>query len=140
MAFTYTLSTDAGKIRLMVPDNNAANYVFEDDEIDAFLSLEYNNVRRAAALALETIASNEAHVLKVIKLLDLQTDGAKTSDALLKRAKLLRDQADRADAAEDGGAWDIAEWTVSEFAKRERLNNQWQRGSTGDEEVVYVVE
>lgn len=140
MAFTYTLSTDAGKIRLLLPDNNASNYVFEDDEIDAFLSLEYSNVRRAAALALETIASNEAYVLKVIKLLDLQTDGAKTSDALLKRAKLLRDQADRADAAEDGGAWDIAEWTVSEFAKRERLNNQWLRGNTGDEEVVYVVE
>lgn len=140
MAFTYTLSTDAGKVRLMVPDNNASSYVFEDDEIDAFLSLEYSNVRRAAALALETIASNEAYVLKVIELLDLKTDGAKTSDALLKRAKLLRDQADRADAAEDGGAWDIAEWTVSEFAKRERLNNQWQRGSTGDEEVVYVVE
>lgn len=140
MAFTYTLSTDAGKVRLMVPDNNASSYVFEDDEIDAFLSLENSNVRRAAALALETIASNEAYVLKVIELLDLKTDGARTSDALLKRAKLLRDQADRADAAEDGGAWDIAEWTVSEFAKRERLNNQWQRGNTGDEEVVYVVE
>ena len=116
MAFTYTLSTDAGKVRLMVPDNNASSYVFEDDEIDAFLSLENSNVRRAAALALETIASNEAYVLKVIELLDLKTDGARTSDALLKRAKLLRDQADRADAAEDGGAWDIAEWTVSEFA------------------------
>ena len=141
MAFTYDLSTDAGKVRLMVPDNKSTAYVFEDDEIDAFLGLEYDNVRRAAALALETIASNEAYVLKVIKLLDLQTDGAKTSDALLKRAKLLRDQADRADASEDGGAWDIAEWTVSEFAARERLNNQWLRGSTGDDdEPVYVVE
>ena len=129
MAFTYNLATDAGKIRLLIPDNSATNYVFEDDEIDAFLDLEYSNVRRGAALALETIASNEAHVLKVIKLLDLQTDGAKTAEALLKRAKLLRDQADRADASEDGGAWDYAEWTVSEFAGRERLVNEWLRGA-----------
>lgn len=142
MAFTYDVSTDRGKTRLMIPDNTSTAYVFEDDEIDAFLSLEYDNVRRGAALALETIASNEAMVQKVIKLLDLQTDGAKTSDALLKRAKLLRDQADRADAAEDGGAWDIAEWTVSEFAKRERLENQWLRSgsSEAEDEPVYVVE
>lgn len=128
MAFTYTLSDDAGKVRLMLPDNNPSNYVFEDDEIAAFLEIEYSNIRRATALALETIASNEAYTLKVIKLLDLQTDGAKTSDALLKRAKLLRDQADRADAAEDGGSWDIAEWNVSEFAGREILHNSWLRG------------
>lgn len=142
MAFTYDVSTDRGKIRLMIPDNTSTSYVFEDDEIDAFLSLEYDNPRRATALALETIASNEAMVQKVIKLLDLQTDGAKTSDALLKRAKLLRDQADRADAAEDGGAWDIAEWTVSEFAARERLRNQWLRSgsSEAEDDPVYVVE
>lgn len=129
MAFTYSLAADSGKVRLMIPDNNASAYVFEDDEIDAFLSLENSNARRATALALETIASNEAYTLKVIKLLDLQTDGAKTSDALLKRAALLRKQADDADAATDGGSWDIAEWTVSEFAARERLTNQWLRGA-----------
>lgn len=130
MAFTYSLATDAGKVRLLIPDNNASAYVFEDDEIDAFLSLENSNTRRATALALETIASNEALTLKVIKLLDLQTDGAKTSDALLKRSALLRKQADDADAATDGGSWDIAEWTVSEFAARERLTNQWLRGAS----------
>lgn len=129
MAFTYDLSTDAGKVRLIIPDNVSTAYVFEDDEIDAFLSLEYSNTRRAAALALETIASNEAYVLKVIELLDLKTDGAKTSDALLKRAKLLRDQADRQDASEEGGAWDIAEWVVDDFSARERIEKQWQRGA-----------
>lgn len=128
MAFTYTLSTDAGQVRLLIPDNKSTGYIFEDDEIDVFLSLEYSNTRRAAALALETIASNETYVLKVIELLDLKTDGAKTSDALLKRAKLLREQADRADASEEGGAWDIAEWVVDDFTARERLAKQWQRG------------
>ena len=128
MAFTYTLSTDAGKVRLIIPDNNSTNYVFEDDEIDAFLALEYSNTRRGAALALETIASNEAYTLKVIKLLDLQTDGAKTSDALLKRAKLLREQADREDDSVEGGAFDIAEWVVDDFSARERIEKQRLRG------------
>lgn len=128
MAFTYDVTTDAGKVRLVIPDNDSSNYVFEDDEIDAFLTLEDSNVRRAAALALETIASNEAHTLKVIKLLDLQTDGAKTSDALLKRATALRKQADDADAATAGGAFDIAEWVVDDFSADERLQKQWMRG------------
>lgn len=129
MAFTYVLTTDRGKVRLLIPDNNATTYVFEDEEIDAFLELEQSNVHRGAALALETMASNEAYTLKVIKLLDLQTDGAKTSDALLKRAAQLRKQADDADAASDGGSWDVAEWGVSDFARRETLYNEWLRGA-----------
>jgi hypothetical protein len=56
--------------------------------------MESGNVRLAAALALETIASDTEMVDKVITIMDLSTDGAKTSDALLKRAALLREQAE----------------------------------------------
>jgi hypothetical protein len=128
MAFTYDLSTNAGKVRMIVPDNQATSYVFEDDELEALLALESANVRRAAALALETIASNEVMVLKVIKLLDLQTDGAKTSDALLKRAAQLRAQADADELGEEGGAFDIAELVYDDFTARERLLSQRLRG------------
>jgi hypothetical protein len=102
MAYTYDLSSDIGKVRLLIPDNKGAAvppaeqpayYVFEDEEITTFLDMESGHVKRAAALSLETIASNEAMVLKVIKLLDVDTDGAKLSDALLKRADKLRGQA-----------------------------------------------
>lgn len=126
MAFTYDVSTDRGKVRMLTPDSSATNYVFEDAEVDAFLSLE-GDVRRAAALALETIASNEALTLKVIRVLDLQTDGAKTSDALLKRAGLLRGQAEAADAA-SGDLFDWGEMVLDDFSARERLGAQWLRG------------
>jgi len=125
MGFTYELSADSGRVRLLVPDNDSANYIFDDDEIDAFLALE-GDVRRAAALALETIASNEALTLKVIRLLDVQTDGRAVSDALLKRAAALRKQADDTDMAA-GGAFDVAEMVFDDFSWRERWINQTLR-------------
>jgi len=124
VAFTYDLSTDAGKVRLLIPDRNAADYVFEDTEIAAFLTIE-GDIRNATALGLETIASDNAMVLKVIRLLDLTTDGAKTSDALLKRAAMLRDQADALDAT---GAFDYAEMVYNPFSERELLWKEALRG------------
>jgi hypothetical protein len=124
MTFTFSLATDIGKVRLLIPDRDSTDYIFEDDEITALLVMEGSVVKRAAALALETIASDQALTLKVIKLLDLTTDGAKVSDALLKRATTLRSQADEADMAEDGGLFDIAELVPNEFAWRERIYNE----------------
>ena len=122
--FSYNLSLDNGKVRLLVPDSNENSYIFEDEEIDAFLAME-GNVKRAAAMALETIASNETLVLKVISLLDLTTDGAKVADALLKRAKLLRDQAEQDDLISGDGGWAIANWVVSPFAYREIVSGYY---------------
>ena len=126
MVFTYALATTRGKVRLLIPDNQATSYVFEDDEIDAFLTLE-TDVRRSTALALETIASSQAMCLKVIKILDLQTDGAKLADALMARAAALRKQAEEAEAAEDGGAFDVIEMVPNMFAYRERVWNEGLR-------------
>ena len=124
MTFTYDLSTARGKVRLLVPDRVSDNYLFSDDEIDAFLSVESSSVKNAAALCLETIASDIAMIDKVIKLLDLQTDGAKTSDALLARAKTLRDQADNEDITDhfdyvefsDLTEWNTDEWVVKNIS------------------------
>lgn len=127
MAFTYDVSTDVGKIRLAIFDTNPDAYIFEDGELSAFLSMEGSNIKRAAALALETMASNEAYVLKAIRLLDISTDGSKTAASLMQRAAALRQQADRDDAAASGGAFDVAEWAVSDFAWRERILTQDQR-------------
>lgn len=125
MAFTYDPTTDVGKIRLMIPDRVENVAVFQDDYITAFRAIEGDN-RRAAALALETIASDTAATLRVTKVLGLSFDGAKTSDALLKRAAMLREQAD-ADDAEAGGLFDWAEWGVTDFAVRDRLDAEWLR-------------
>ena len=128
MAFTYDPTTDRGKVRLIVPDRVDTGHVFTDAEIDTFLTMEVD-VRRSAALALETIASDEAMVLKVIKLGDLSTNGAQLSEALLKRAAALRTQAEDAEAAEDGGAFDVIEMVPNQFAYRERVYNEALRDS-----------
>ena len=118
MAFTYDLATSVGKVRLLVPDRNAADYVWEDAEITAFLAAEGNVVKLGTALALETMASNEAYVQKVIRILELSTNGAQTADALLKRAAVLRAQAE--DEVADAG-FEIAEMVLDDFSYREFL-------------------
>ena len=114
----------------MIPDRDNTDPLFQDDEITAFLSLE-GDVRRATALALETLASDQALVLKAVRLLDITTDGPKVGDALLRRALTLRDQAERADTAadmaEEGGLFDIAEMVPNAFAWRERVWNEGLR-------------
>lgn len=120
--FTYDTTTLRGQVRLLIPDTSTTDYVFEDDEIDLFLSLQ-TDVYRSAALALETIASDHAKTLKVIRILDLQTDGAKSSEALIKRAKLLRVLAKEAEESEDGGIFDVVEMVPNAFGYRERIYN-----------------
>lgn len=122
---TYELDTDAGKVRLLISDTNVANPIFSDAEITTFLELE-TNVRRAAALALDTIASNEAQVLKVIRLLDVQTDGASLSKELRARAADLRAQAD--DVGADDSGFEIAELVVDSQTGHDRIWNQALRG------------
>jgi hypothetical protein len=100
MPIDYT--TAAGQVRALIPDVDEANLLFTDDQIDAYLAIEGGIVKRAAAVALETAASNEALVSKVIRTQDLQTDGAKVSDALLKRAAELRRQVDEDDPGTSG--------------------------------------
>jgi hypothetical protein len=56
-----------------------------------------------------------------MSLLDVTTDGAKLSDALLKRAALLRQQAAN---NVTGGSFDWAEMVPNDFSARERIYNE----------------
>lgn len=116
MVFTYTPGTLAGRVRLLCTDTDADRVIFEDEEIAAFLAMEGANLCRAAALALETIAANEALVEKRIKLLDLTTDGPAVATALLARAKELR-----ARAAAASIAFDTAEFADDTWQREEKL-------------------
>ena len=102
MAFTYDVSTPEGQVRLLVPDNDGDNHLLEDADITALLTLEASDVRRAAATALELIASSEALVSKKIKTQDLSTDGPAVARELRERAKQLRAQAEEAAVNADG--------------------------------------
>lgn len=127
MAFTYDLSTDVGKVRLLIMDNQSTGYLFEDAELSAFLTFESSNVKRGAALALETMASNDAYVLKMITLLDLTTNGPAVSRELRARAADLRSQALFDESRDNGGAFDIAEMPDTSFQIRERYRKEYLR-------------
>jgi len=123
----YNPTTDVGKVRLLISDTaEPPAQIFNDAEISTFLALEDGNLRRGAALALETIASNEVQVLKVIRTQDLQTDGAKVSVELRARAKDLRSQADVIDDAfdPDDAGFDIAEMILNPASARQHLANE----------------
>ena len=121
---TYDLSTDAGKVRLIITDTDPVNVIFADAEIDAFLELN-DGILLAAAMALDTIASNEVLVQKRIKLLDLSTDGPSEAKELRAHAESLRKQAE----AEGFVVPDYAENPVDIFSLREKLAKDAMRES-----------
>lgn len=131
MAFTYDVTTDRGKVRLLIgdtDDSNADAQVFADDEVDAFLSLEASDIRLAAAQALDSMGSGEAMIQKVIRIMDLSTNGPAVAKVLHDHAKELRRQV--AEGAGDfSGLFDWAEMVVDPFSARERMWKQAQRNA-----------
>ncbi len=103
MSFVYDPSTALGLIRLRLRDTDEATALFSDEELNAFYEAEAEDWRKAAALALETTASNQALLLKVITRDGLQTDGAKLAAELRAQATGLRAQAQAATATEQAG-------------------------------------
>lgn len=101
---TVDPTTDIGMIRLLITDLDSTAPLFDDDQIQAFLTLE-GTVRLAAAVALETIATSEALISKKIKTQDLSTDGPAVAKELRERAAQLRAQAA---AAGEGDLGDFA--------------------------------
>lgn len=128
MSFTYDVTTNVGLVRLLISDTDVNNLIFQDEEISAFLALPNNtdDPLRAAAQALDSIATNEAMVMKMIHLLDLHTNGPAVSAELRNHAAQLRQDALDGEAAE-GGLFDYAEMPVNMFTMRERMLKQMLR-------------
>ena len=97
----YTSSV--GHVRVLIPDlrkledlrdlRNEPRYLFTDDEILAFLAINNDNVKLAAADACDAIGMDKSLQLLVLKTDDKQTDGAKLLSAIVGRARQLRAQA-----------------------------------------------
>ncbi|WP_326646680.1 hypothetical protein OG884_18810 [Streptosporangium sp. NBC_01755] len=100
MAIDY--STDVGQVRLLIADTDPASQLLNDPQIEAFLAME-GSVKRAAAQALDVIASSEALVSKVISMNGLSIDGTKVAGELRSRASELRRQLDDGDGDDSVG-------------------------------------
>ena len=93
--------TDVGKVRVLLGDTEAENVesgigeymYFGDSEIGAFLDMYGDNVKLAAARAIEVIAASQALLLKSWKSDDLAVNGDKIAESLRKIATQLREEA-----------------------------------------------
>jgi hypothetical protein len=93
--------TDVGKVRVLLGDTEAENVesgigeymYFSDAEINAFLDMYGDNVKLAAARAIEVIAASQALLLKSWSSDDLTVNGDKIAESLRKIAAQLREEA-----------------------------------------------
>jgi hypothetical protein len=99
------------QVRLLISDTDRANRYFATVEINDFLALNGNSVRRAAAQALDAIAGNEVLVSKKIRTQDLSTDGPAVAKELRAQAAELRRQADAGEGDDEQSGFEIAEFT-----------------------------
>lgn len=126
MAIDYT--QPVGQVRLLLSDIDPDNQVFTDPEITAFLAIENGSVKRAAAQAIDTQATNEALAVKVLKDHQVETDGAKLADSMRKHADSLRKQAEWDEENGDAGfAFEIVDVVpdAPSFPERTQWPNGW---------------
>lgn len=120
--FPPDYASPVGSLRNLISDTeqhidplfptNPADYLFSDDRLNAFLTLNNGNVRFAAADCIDALADNESLVSKKIRTEDLQTDGPAVTNALRIHATSLRAQAKQELAAlDDDGGMEIVDYT-----------------------------
>jgi hypothetical protein len=103
------------QVRDMIPDieeidwrdDGNPSYLFTDSQIQTYLDLNNGKVKRAVADAVEALATSEAYISKKIKTEDLETDGAAVANALLNRARQLRQSANDDEDRDDRSAFTL---------------------------------
>ena len=100
MAIDYT--TAIGQVRLLTADLDEANFIMPDEMVQGYLTLQGENVRLAAADALDAIATTESLMSKKLRTQDVATDGPAVAADLRKKASDLRDK-----EAEEGSYFEI---------------------------------
>ena len=94
MAHTYDLTTNTGRVRLMIGDTDivpTTDAQFSDEEIAVFLSLASNSLLLAASYALEAWASTVTAGLTSEKIGDYAYT-RKEADAKMALAKKYREE------------------------------------------------
>ena len=145
-SYSFTANPNIAYVRLLIPDTQPAQPIFQDEEIQAFFNIQMMNFQsgmffsgvqgrnlpslplsyvRVAALALDTLANNKGRLGSVVKMLDVQLDWKAAADILREGAKTYREIDDNA------GAMMIIEQTPTDWAFAQRWWNQFQRQTAG---------
>lgn len=122
MAFSYDPTTARGRVRLLVADTNTADatkQIFTDDEVDAFLALEDQEVYGAAAAACSSIAASASKSALAYRALDLSLDKTQIPAHFRGLAEDYRQRVgmtpveyiDSADFVIDSAGRDVSEYT-----------------------------
>lgn len=91
MTVTYDITTNVGKVRLTIHDNDISNPVFTDEELTYFLTQNSSNINLASATALEAWAAAYGPNANSEKIGDYSYT-QKIVDDMLALAKRLRDK------------------------------------------------
>jgi hypothetical protein len=100
-------TTPLGKTRLLSADLDEAAPLLSDEILSGYLALHADNPYRAAADALDAMATSATLLDRKIRSQDIQTDGPAVAAELRKKAADLRSQADTADLVLAGSYFEI---------------------------------
>jgi hypothetical protein len=122
MAATYDLTTDVGKVRLLIADTDVStdtSYDFSDEEIDVSIDMTINNFA-ASALLLRSLAANRARLSVSVKRGTMSEDLKQLATDLMEMARIYDEQSG-ADALETGGLEAIVEPSYEQFSYRRNI-------------------
>lgn len=145
-SYDFTVNPSIAYVRLLIPDTDPMQVIFQDEEINAFFQIQQSTWQsgmffsgvtgrnlpalplsyvRVAALALDTLANNKGKLGSVVKMLDVQMDWKDAASILREGAKTYREVDDNA------GALMVIEQTPTDWAFAQRWWNQFQRQTAG---------
>lgn len=123
--YTYNLSTDLGKMRLLIADTDIPDgAIFSDEELTALLTMEGNVVKAGAARALEVLAANKARLAVRVQRGGVSEDLTQVAKELRATAGQLRAEAeaesdDQAMAVFSSPSWERFSYTKNVALERE---------------------
>jgi hypothetical protein len=126
VTWTFDPTTDLGKMRLLVSDTDSSRPILDDEDLQAFISIT-GHYWPGAAMALDSIATNEVLTQKVLTIMGTSTDGAKVAKELRLRAKQLREDFKIFGPVSELG-FATAEMPDGAFSREEMLLKQYMRG------------
>lgn len=89
MSFTYNLSTNIGRVRLLTRDVDSTNVIMTDEEITEMLNQFDQEPKFTAAQCILTWANNYALLAKIKKAGGYEEDLSKIADILRENAESM---------------------------------------------------